>query len=212
MIRDLGRFIKEGTTISKRYAIYECPYCSKEFMACAYDVKNNKIKTCGCSTFVLVANAHYTHKMSRTKLHYVWLGIKARCNNKDNKSYKNYGARGISICNEWGNDFMAFYNWSIANGYKDGLTIDRIENDGNYEPSNCRFVTNIVNCNNKRLMLSSNTSGYSGVIKHGNYCWIFVYYGKLYSRYGFKTAKEAAIAKNDFIIKMGFDRKLNIID
>ena len=81
-----------------------------------------------------------THGMRRTKLYRVWCSMKERCNNTNNKSYKHYGLRGIKVCEEWAGDFKCFYDWAIANGYQEGLTIDRINVDGNYEPSNCRWV------------------------------------------------------------------------
>lgn len=67
--------------------------------------------------------------------------IKERCYNPNSKAYKRYGARGIKMCEEWLNDYMAFENWAFSNGFQEGLAIDRIDNDGNYEPNNCRFVT-----------------------------------------------------------------------
>lgn len=75
--------------------------------------------------------------------------MKGRCYNKCNYKYQNYGKRGIKMCDEWLNDFMTFYNWSMSNGYKDNLTIDRIDVNGNYEPSNCRWVEDDIQRNNK---------------------------------------------------------------
>lgn len=75
--------------------------------------------------------------------------MKDRCYNSKDKNYKRYGGRGITICDEWLNDYYAFESWALANGYSDDLTIDRINNDGNYEPNNCRFVTVKGNNNNR---------------------------------------------------------------
>jgi len=75
--------------------------------------------------------------------------MKTRCYNKNSAHYKRYGARGITICNDWLNSFKAFYDWSMNNGYAEDLTIDRKNNDGNYEPSNCRFITSYKQASNK---------------------------------------------------------------
>ena len=91
-----------------------------------------------------------THGMSKNKFYQVWNGIKQRCYNENNKQYKNYGKRGIKVCDEWLNNFEAFYEWAIDNGYKEGLQIDRINNNGNYEPNNCRWVDRYVNNDNRR--------------------------------------------------------------
>ncbi len=85
----------------------------------------------------------------RSALYVVWASMKTRCYNPNRDRYGNYGARGIEICEEWQGSFEAFRDWSIANGYKPGLQIDRRDNDGNYEPSNCRWVTCQVNARNK---------------------------------------------------------------
>ncbi len=90
-----------------------------------------------------------THGESRTKLHGVWGCMLNRCRDENSKPYKNYGGRGIKVCQEW-LDFPTFRKWALANGYKEGLEIDRRDNDGNYEPGNCRWVTTKENCNNKR--------------------------------------------------------------
>ena len=84
-------------------------------------------------------------------LYEVWCAIKQRCFNPNNKRYANYGGRGITICDEWLNDYLAFKEWAMENGYEDNgdLSIDRIDNDGNYEPNNCRWVDRIVQANNK---------------------------------------------------------------
>lgn len=88
--------------------------------------------------------------------------MKKRCANANDQAYRNYGGRGISVCDEWKIDFKNFYEWSIANGYEEELTIDRRDNDGNYEPSNCRWVTSAVQSKNRRSATITK-SGVKGV-------------------------------------------------
>ena len=90
------------------------------------------------------------HSMSKTPLYHVWTSMKQRCQNPKSIQYKYYGLLGVSICEEWNESFIKFYNWSFQNGYKKGLTIDRINPYGNYEPRNCRWVTQAEQNKNKR--------------------------------------------------------------
>ena len=90
-----------------------------------------------------------THGMSKTRIYGIWHGIKARCYYPKNAGYSHYGGRGINVCDEWKNNFQAFYDWAMANGYNDNLSIDRIDVNGNYEPSNCRWLTIKEQQNNK---------------------------------------------------------------
>ncbi|NOR27610.1 MAG: hypothetical protein GQ540_03665 [Lutibacter sp.] len=128
------------------------------------------------------------------------------------KQYKDYGGKGISICDEWRNDFKCFYDWSIDNGYKEKLCIDRRNNNGNYEPSNCRFVTYSKNNQNRRLLRSTNKSGYCGVSKKSfSYISSLFFKGEyLLNKSGFKTAINAAIYRDMFIVKNNLPHKLNL--
>ena len=105
----------------------------------------------------------YKHGMSGTRLHNIWWGIKNRCNNKKLACAKYYTEKKVIICDEWKNNFISFYNWSMENGYNDTLTIDRYPNKyGNYEPDNCRWVA-MKEQNRNRCIFNKNKSGYTGV-------------------------------------------------
>ena len=91
----------------------------------------------------------YVHGKCRTRLYRIWGGMKTRCSNTRYTKYARYGGRGISVCEEWWNDFQAFYDCAIKHGYSDDLTIDRINNDGNYCPDNCRWITAAEQAANK---------------------------------------------------------------
>ena len=90
------------------------------------------------------------HNLSRSRINKIYLAMKNRCYCKTSDRYSYYGGRGIKICDEWLADFMNFYNWAMANGYREDLTIDRINVNGNYEPNNCRWIKQIEQNRNKR--------------------------------------------------------------
>lgn len=116
-----------------------------------YLTKNKLIKgtpSCGCMRYTTSASKRKTHGMSKTRIYHTWQDMKSRCYRKNNKDYGLYGGRGISVCDEWKNSFQIFHEWAIANGYSEESTIDRIDSNGNYEPSNCRWVSQKQQCNN----------------------------------------------------------------
>ena len=123
--------------------------------------------------------------------------------------YKYYGGKNIKVCNDWIDDFVAFSNWALKNGYRDDLTIDRINVDGDYEPSNCRWVDMKTQCINKRMIQSNNKSGYRGVAYRGDedrYRVRINVDGKTINIGGYKTKKEAVEARNKYIIDNGLDK------
>ncbi|MDU7339315.1 MAG: hypothetical protein E7L17_14525 [Clostridium sp.] len=125
--------------------------CGKEKVILADSLISGKTKSCGClRAEVSNKNAKATHGMSGSRLWVIWCGMKSRCSNPKNIAFKNYGAIGIKVCDLWRVNFLEFYNWSMQNGYKEHLTIDRINTSGNYEPDNCRWATYEQQENNRR--------------------------------------------------------------
>ena len=145
---------KYKTIRTKQYYCFQCEcgnICIKE----KNSVKSGNTQSCGCLSDEYIhsekhKNIAQKHGLRQTRLYKIWLGIKNRCYNKNNYSYKNYGGRGIIMCDEWKNNPVSFCEWAIDNGYTDKLTIDRINVNGNYEASNCRWITLKEQSNNKR--------------------------------------------------------------
>ena len=147
-----GRLVakKVGGKTSDGHILWFCECdCGGTKLVSSSDLRKNHTKSCGC----LLAEQTLqmtTHNKSHTRLYSIWRNMKQRCGNPRNPRYKDYGGRGIKICDEWSTDFETFYNWSIANGYSDELSIDRIDNDNGYFPINCRWATAQMQANNKR--------------------------------------------------------------
>lgn len=126
--------------------------CGNKIVVTTGHLKSGHTKSCGClQKEVSIQNGlKKKHGLKDSRVYRIWSCMKTRCFNTKDEHYKNYGARGITVCDEWKEDFQAFYDWSMANGYEEGLTIDRINPDGNYEPSNCRWATKKEQTKNRR--------------------------------------------------------------
>lgn len=150
------------------------------------------------------------HNKSYTPLYRRWLGIKQRCLNPNNCNYAYYGGRGIKICDEW-LDFETFEKWALTNGFRKELTIDRIDVNGNYEPSNCRWVTQRIQNINMR---HKNTSGYVGISRHSEanrwYGRVKVNGKTIYTGMS-ESIEEAARMRNEYIINNELPNKLNAL-
>ena len=133
-----------------RECIWHCLCdCGNEVDVRGSSLRDGKTKSCGCLVHDMHPKNSLKHGMSRERIYHIWKSMKQRCYYRKNIGYKNYGARGIRVCDEWKNDFMAFYEWSINNGYNDKLTIERIDVNGNYCPKNCKWITHLEQQSNK---------------------------------------------------------------
>lgn len=141
-----------------------------------------KTTSCGCWQIESTIQRSSTHGKTHERLYRIYAHMKDRCYLSTSKTYADYGGRGVTICNEWLNDFQAFYDWAIANGYNDDLTIDRIDVNGNYEPSNCRWATMKEQANNRRITLKHTYKGITHTLPEWeeitgiNYAHLYVAY------------------------------------
>lgn len=128
--------------------------CGKSSTVIGRDLRNGNTKSCGCLQVEMARNSNIKHggsaRGNKTDLYARWEGMKKRCFQPKCKSYKDYGGRGISVCDEWKNDYGAFRDWALSNGFRPDLTIERVNNDGNYSPDNCKWIPKSEQSKNRR--------------------------------------------------------------
>lgn len=148
-LQGIPRINSKGRPYTERYALFLCGNCPNEFRAHIGKIKCGWTKSCGCIKLTS-DGISCLPSGERDPIHVVWSRMINRCHNPNDIGFKNYGSRGISVCDDWRKSFKLFRAWAVNNGHNFGLQIDRIDNNGNYEPRNCRFVTNLENSRNKR--------------------------------------------------------------
>ena len=198
LIKDLGtRLHTENSKYKYRFGLYECQYCGREFECRISSVINGHTKSCGCVNFLK------KHGLCSNKFYKTWHNMIQRCTNSNHKAYKDYGARGITVCEEWV-DVANFVAWAEATRPNiEGYSLDRIDNDKGYSPENCRWVDKSTQAINQRKM-KNNKSGYVGVTYYKkNNKWVAnIRINKILKQLGsFKTKEEAVQARDNYIIE-----------
>lgn len=209
LIRDLGSEPTGTKGKTTKYGLYECPICLKHFKTISADVRKGKTTKCkSCASTI----KNTIHGLRQHRLYNIWNGIKGRVLNPKNKDYKYYGLKGITISDRW----LKIENFieDMYPSYKEGLTIDRIDNNLGYCKENCRWATMVTQQRNKIILMSTNTSGYKGVHFHkkeNKWHSIIVINRKTINLGYFKTSLEAAKAYNNYVINNKLEHSINNI-
>lgn len=202
LIEDLGMmYPKEDSNRKLKFGLYKC-FCGNEFKAMTQNIKSNNIKSCGC---LKIKNGLANHRM-----YIVWKRMHNRCYSKLSNSYKDYGNKGVKVCDRWHK--LEHFIEDMYPTHIEGLTLDRINPCEHYEPDNCRWVTRTVQARNTRVLRSTNTSGYRGVsFRKQRKSWIaqimvnnkVKYLGK------FDTALSGAKAYDRYVIDNKLEHTIN---
>ncbi len=198
----------KGKTTNERrmHAIFKCSYCGKEVEKIKREGLINK--SCGCAKYT-DNKSSTTHGMRKHKIYTAWAGMKDRCYREKSLKYPNYGAKGVTVCDRWLKSFENFRDDMLPT-WKEGLSLDRKDPYGNYEPSNCRWATDTTQAQNIRKERKNNTTGYKGVSKSkGTFRSIIQANKKQLCLGTFKSAKSAAKAYDKFVTDNNLDHTLN---
>ena len=207
LVLDLGmRYPTEKSSRKYRYGLFECQYCGEEFETNIQSVKCGDTKSCGC-----LVGKNMTHGFSYHKFYQTWYDMKYRCYNTKRREYKWYGARGITVCEEW-QDVTNFVAWAEKTYPNiEGYTLDRIDNDKGYSPENCRWVDKSTQVINQRIR-RTNTSGYVGINwVESKLKWVSrinvekkrIWLGD------YKTIEEAILTRDNYITQNNLQYKLS---
>lgn len=208
-IEDLGmRFATESSKKKYRYGLFECAYCGGEWETMVSSVKMGTTKSCGCQK---VNTLGITHGFSYHKFYKTWKHMVDRCNNPKNKAYKDYGGRGITVCEEW-LDITNFIVWAERTHPNiSGVSLDRIDNDGAYSPKNCRWADRTTQNINQRIK-KNNTSGFVGIYwnnKNNNWRTCIHLNNVRFNIGTFLTIEEAVLARDNYIVENKLPHKLS---
>ena len=198
---------KYPTETSKQkatYGLFECQYCGKEFETQVSSIHRGSTKSCGCRI-----GGKIKHGLRKNKFYNTWNGMMNRCYNTKSKKYKDYGGRGISVCEDW-RDVVVFTTW-CEETFIEEMTLDREDNDLGYNPENCRWTNKTIQALNQRMQ-KSNTSGYVGVSwNKSKGKWVAkIKVNKVAIHLGyFNSKEEAALAHDNYIIENNLPHKLS---
>ena len=211
LVKDLGMgYFTEKSKHKTKLGIYECQYCTKEFVGHTYNIKSGSAKSCGCQKHK-PREKSIKHNLTKHRFYSTWYKMLHRCNNVDNKDYKIYGGRGITVCEEW-LDVANFVAWCDATHPNiEGLSLDRIDVDGKYEPNNCRWADASTQALNQRIK-RNNTTGFVGVdfrpSENKYVARITVLGDRVYLGY-FDSIEEAVLARDNYITQNNLPHKLS---
>ena len=201
------KYPTETSTQKATYGLFECQYCKKEFEADTYSIKRKNTKSCGCLK-------GQNHGLTHHRFYKTWNDMIRRCTNHKAIGYKNYGGRGITVCEEW-LDIKNFIAWAEATyPNTEGMSLDRIDNDKGYSPENCTWSDKTTQAINQRRM-KNNKSGYVGVIwnKASKKWYANIRISKKRINLGsFKDKIEAVQARDNYIIENNLPHKLSILN
>ena len=198
------KYPTENSRQKYSYGLYECQYCGKEWETMVQNVKEGHTKSCGCLS-------GEKHGLRQNKFYKTWYNMVHRCVSPKNKEYKHYGARGITVCKEW-LDIKNFVAWcDLTHPNIEGISLDRIDVNGNYEPNNCRWADRTTQNTNQR-MKKNNTSGFVGVSwVEARLKWVsrITTEKKRIWLGDYKTIEEAVLARDNYIIENKLPHKLS---